>query len=322
MSQSEDFTVLVPGAMHPHALERLERICRLVRIERADPSLIDAEAARSVTGVGAMTGIDAAFIDALPNLSIIANFGVGYDAVDAGHAAKQGIMVTNTPDVLTEEVADVAIGLLINTVRELPKAEAWLRAGHWVKKGAYPLTGTTMRARRVGIFGLGRIGRAIARRVEAFGLPVSYHNRRPVADAPYTYHSSLVELAAAVDTLIAVAPGTSETEKAIGAEVLEALGPDGVVVNIGRGSTVDETALARALADGTIRAAGLDVFADEPRVPEALLHLDNACLLPHVGSASEHTRRAMADLVVDNLRGWLVEGAALTPVSETAHISR
>jgi lactate dehydrogenase-like 2-hydroxyacid dehydrogenase len=257
----------------------------------------------------------------LPNLRIIASFGVGYDAVDAKHAGARGVMVTNTPDVLTEEVADTALGLLLNTVRELPKAEAWLRAGKWVSEGNYPLTRMSLRGRKAGIFGMGRIGLAIARRLEAFGLPVSYHNRSKVENVAYTWHPTLIDLARSVDTLISVAPGGASTEKAVGREVLEALGPDGVFVNIGRGSTVDEDALAAALADGTIRAAGLDVFRREPHVPEALLAAGNASLLPHVGSASVQTRQAMADLVVDNLVSWLSAGRPLTPVPETAHVS-
>src|SRR5690606_14569729 len=186
----------------------------------------------------ASTVIDAAFIDALPHLEIIANFGVGYDSVDATHAGKKGVMVTNTPDVLTEEVADTAVGLLINTVRELPKAEAYLRAGRWAKDGDYPLTKNTLRGRHVGIFGMGRIGRAVARRLEAMDLKVSYHNRRPVEGAPYDYHPTLLSLAQEVDTIVSVAPGGASTEKAVNAEILAALGPNGVFVNIGRGSTV------------------------------------------------------------------------------------
>jgi lactate dehydrogenase-like 2-hydroxyacid dehydrogenase len=323
MSQprSRDIVVLVPGRLHGHALTRLGEGFRLVRIDRADPSLLEPNFASKVRGVAAMTAIDAAFIDALPNLEIIANFGVGYDAVDAAHAAARNVMVTNTPDVLTEEVADTAVGLLINTVRELPKAETWLRAGRWVKDGAYPLSRATLRGRSVGIFGMGRIGLAIARRLEAFGLPISYHNRRKAEGVDHAYHDTLVGLARAVDTLISVAPGGAATDKAVNAEVLAALGPNGVFVNIGRGSTVDQAALAAALRDGTILAAGLDVFDDEPRVPDDLLSLGNACLLPHVGSASVHTRQAMADLVVDNLIGWFDEGKALTPVGESASVA-
>jgi lactate dehydrogenase-like 2-hydroxyacid dehydrogenase len=230
-------------------------------------------------------------------------------------------MVTNTPDVLTEEVADTAIGLLLNTVRELPGAESWLRAGKWKTVGGYPFTRGTLRGRRAGIFGLGRIGLAIARRLEAFGLTIAYHNRNPLQGVDYAYYPSLLELARNVDTLISVAPGGAATEKAVNAEILAALGPEGVFVNIGRGSTVDEEALAAALVDGTILGAGLDVFADEPNVPEALLRAPNACLLPHVGSASLPTRRAVADMVADNLESWFAGAGALTPVAETAHVA-
>jgi lactate dehydrogenase-like 2-hydroxyacid dehydrogenase len=316
-----DVTILVPGRLHEHAASRIDKSFRMVRIERADAALIDAGTAGTVRGIAAMTGIDAALIDALPKLEIIANFGVGYDAVDAKHAGAHGIMVTNTPDVLTEEVADTALGLLINTVRELPKAEQWLRQGRWEKDGHYPLSQATLRGRRAGIFGMGRIGLAIARRLEAFGLSVAYHNRRKVEGVSYTYYPTLIGLAEAVDTLISVAPGTASTEKAINAAVLKALGPDGVFVNIGRGSTVDQDALIEALKDGVIHAAGLDVFADEPRVPQALIDLPNASLLPHVGSASVHTRKAMADLVVDNLISWFAGKGPVTPVPETAHIA-
>ena len=319
---THEISILVPAHLHPHAVERIGRRFRLHRIDRSDPALVDADWAGDIRAVAAMTVIDPAFVDALPNLEIVASFGVGYDQVDAGYCASRGIMVTNTPDVLTEEVADTAVGLLINTVRELPRAEAWLRDGKWAGQGPYPLTSATLRGRHAGIFGMGRIGLAIARRLEAFGINISYHNRRPVDGTPYTYYPTLSGLAEAVDTLISIAPGGAATEKAVNADVLKALGPDGVFINIGRGSTVDEAALAAALADGTIRAAGLDVFADEPRVPAALLALPNACLLPHVGSASRHTRQAMADLVVDNLLSWFQDGKPISPVPETANIAR
>jgi lactate dehydrogenase-like 2-hydroxyacid dehydrogenase len=320
MSNTRDIAVIVPARLHDHAVARIGETFTMIRAERADPALIEPGQAAAIRGVAAMTRISADFIDALPKLETIANFGVGYDAVDAKHAALRGVMVTNTPDVLTEEVADTTIGLLINTVRELPLAERWLREGRWAREGGYPLSGATLRGRKAGIFGLGRIGLAVAHRLEAFGLSVAYHNRRPVESVDYTYYPTLLDLAGSVDTLISVAPGGAATEKAVDATVLKALGPDGVFINIGRGSTVDEQALAAALADGTIRAAGLDVFADEPRVPQALIDLPNACLLPHVGSASVHTRRAMADLVVDNLVSWFTHGKPLTPVPETVHL--
>lgn len=324
-SDLESVTVLVPGKLHQHSVDRIGRTFRLVEIERIDPALITDEMKASVRGVAASPAIGGGmigpeFMAALPNAEIIANFGVGYDGVDARWAGEHGIVVTNTPDVLTEEVADTAVGLLIATIRELPKAEAWLREGRWRGDGNYRLSPLTLRGRSIGIFGMGRIGLAIARRLEAFGLPIAYHNRRPVEGLGYAYHRTLKDLAAAVDTLISVVPGTPSTARAVNAEILAALGPTGVFVNIGRGSTVDEPALAAALADGTIAAAGLDVFADEPNVPEGLLEAPNTVLLPHIGSASEHTRRAMADLVVDNLISWFCEGRALTPVPETAKI--
>ncbi|GAB1583120.1 2-hydroxyacid dehydrogenase [Phyllobacterium phragmitis] len=322
MTGTHETTVLVVGALHPHAVERIGKTFRMEKLGEGDPALITSDLAARVRGVATSAVIDGPFIDALPNLEIVANFGVGYDKVDAVYAESAGVMVTNTPDVLTEEVADTTLGLLIDTVRELPQAQAWLREGKWEGRGNYPLTKLSLRGRRVGIFGLGRIGKAVARRIEAFGLPIAYHNRRKADDVAYDYYPTLLGLAEAVDTLIVVAPGGAGTEKAINAEVLRALGPDGVLINIGRGSVVDEEALIEALGSGTIAAAGLDVFADEPHVPEALIDLPNATLLPHVGSASQTTRRAMADLVVDNLIAWFKDGAPLTPVPETVNVKR
>lgn len=320
MPEADKITVVIPGRLHEHAATRIENMFDAIAIERGDATLLSPAQRQHIRGIATFSKIDAAFIDALPNLEIIASFGVGYDAIDAAHAGKKGVMVSNTPDVLTEDVADTAVGLLLNTVREFPKAEIWLRDGKWRNVGPYPLTKGTLRGRTVGIFGMGRIGQAIARRLEAFGLPIAYHNRSRVDGSPYAYYPSLLELARNVDTLICAAPGGAATQKAINAEVLAALGRQGVVVNIGRGSTIDEAALAAALADGTIFAAGLDVFADEPNVPEGLLKASNASLLPHVGSASQYTRRAMADLVVDNLESWFAGKGALTPVSETRHV--
>src|SRR6185312_5306345 len=318
-------TILVPGKLHEHAVSRIGDTFRLVSIERIDPALVTAELRDTVHGIAASPAIGGSFVGpdflrALPKVKIVANYGVGYDGIDAVYAGAHGIMVTNTPDVLTEEVADTTVGLLISTIREFSGAEGWLRAGNWAHKGNYPVSRLTLRGRSVGIFGLGRIGLAVARRLEAFGLPIAYHNRRPVESVPYAYHPTLKGLAGAVDTLICIAPGGAATEKAIDAEVLSALGANGVLVNIGRGSTVDEAALAAALVNGTIAAAGLDVFANEPNVPQALLDAPNTVLLPHIGSASVHTRRAMADLCVDNLVAWFSEGKALTPVPETKHV--
>ena len=280
---------------------------------------IPPEVAASVRGValGAHFPIDAALIESLPKLEIIANFGVGYDGIDLLTCAARGIVVTNTPDVLTEEVADTALGLLLMTVRELSAAERHLHAGKWASVGPYPLTRATLRDRTVGIAGLGRIGIAIARRLDAMQVPVVYHNRNRRPDLPYRHYADLKEMAEAVDTLISVLPGGAHTTKLIGADILKALGPRGILINVGRGSVVDERALIAALKDGTIHAAGLDVFADEPNVPAELMALENAVLLPHVGSASVFTRDAMGQLCVDNLVSWFTAGRPLTPVPET-----
>ncbi|WP_295814941.1 NAD(P)-dependent oxidoreductase, partial [uncultured Nitratireductor sp.] len=197
MVETRNIAILVPGHLHPHARERIAARFELISLDKADPALVTNETAAKVRGMAAMTVIDAAFIDALPNLEIVANFGVGYDAVDAAHAGRRNVMVTNTPDVLTDEVADTAVGLLLNTVRELPRAEQWLRDGRWERDGAYPFSRGSLRGRTVGIFGMGRIGRAIAQRLAAFGLPIAYHNRRQLHDVPYTYHDTLPGLAAA-----------------------------------------------------------------------------------------------------------------------------
>jgi lactate dehydrogenase-like 2-hydroxyacid dehydrogenase len=313
-------TVLVPGKLNKHAAERIEKTFDMVTLDAADPARITPDLAERVRGIAAFGGVSAEFMDRLPGLEIVASFGVGYDSVDADHAGKTDVMVTNTPDVLTEEVADTALGLLINTVREFPRAETYLREGRWAKEGPYRLTPGTLRGRRAGIFGMGRIGQAIARRLEAFGLPVAYHNRRKVEGLDYEYHPTLLSLAECVDTLISVVPGGPSTAKAVDGAVLKALGSNGVFINIGRGSTVDEDALVEALSSKTIFAAGLDVFEDEPRVRQALIDLPNASLLPHVGSASIYTRNAMADLVVDNLVSWFSRGEPVTPVPETEHV--
>ncbi|MEO1746243.1 MAG: 2-hydroxyacid dehydrogenase [Pseudomonadota bacterium] len=260
-------------------------------------------------------------MDMLPNLEIISSFGVGYDHIDADVAAKRGVIVTHTPGVLDDEVADTAIGLLLNTLRELPRAEAYLRAGRWAGEGTYPLTQLTLRERTVGIFGLGRIGQAIARRLTGFGVDVHYHNRRPVDGIDHTYHSDLDSLADACDTIINVVPATAETQGIINADIFNRLGPNGVFINVGRGTTVNETDLIAALEQGTIAAAGLDVYTDEPNVPQGLLDAPNTVLLPHVASASEHTRIAMGNLVVDNLITWFTQRRVLTSVPETAHLT-
>lgn len=314
--------IIATGPMLPQLRADLAAAFDTVFLPRADAALVTPDLAETVRGVAVMGPCDARFIAALPGLGIISSFGVGYDAVDVAQALRSNVVVTHTPGVLDEEVADTTIGLLLNTLRELSRAEAFLRAGRWAAGERYPLTRATLAGRRVGIFGLGRIGNAIARRLEPFGVSIAYHNRNAVPDVAWTWHPNLLDLAAAVDTLICVAPGGPSTRHAIGADVLAALGPEGVLVNVGRGSCVDEQALAAALRDGTIMAAGLDVFEDEPHVPAELLALPNVCLLPHVGSASLPTRNAMGGLVLDNLRDWFAHGRARTPVPECRNLRR
>ncbi len=285
-----------------------------------DRSALLKEVGADITGIctgGAGDPTDAALMDQLPNLKMVANFGVGYDTVDAKAAAARGIIVTNTPDVLSAEVADTTLALLLMTVRELGLAERYVRDGRWARDGNYRLTPLTLRNRHVGIAGLGRIGREIARRCEAFDLQISYFGRTPKEGVPYTFYTDLTAMAADVDTLILVTPGTAQTQNMVNVDVLNALGPDGVVVNIARGSVVDEPALITALKSGTIAAAGLDVMWNEPNINPELLALKNCVLLPHVGSASQHTREAMGQLVIDNLKAMASGAAPLTPVPET-----
>jgi lactate dehydrogenase-like 2-hydroxyacid dehydrogenase len=315
--------VFLPSAMMPLIVDGLEQhfnVHRGWQGESLEAQL--AEAGPRIRGMaaGGTRRIDGAMMGLMPNLEVIANFGVGYDRVDAAEAARRGIIVTNTPDVLTEEVADLAVGLLLATVRQLPQVDRYLRAGKWLAK-EYPLT-ATLRERTVGILGLGRIGKAIATRLEAFGLGIVYYGRRQQEDVPYRFYSSLLDMAKDVDVLMIVIPGGDETKHLVNAEVLKALGPNGILVNVARGTVVDERALIEALRSKTILSAGLDVFDDEPRVPQELIDMDHVVLLPHVGSASVHTRNAMGQLVVDNLVAWFSGKGPLTPVAETPWTGR
>lgn len=319
---SERIAVLIPGRIHPRVRSRLVDAFDLVEIDRAeDVEGLPEEVRKSIRGAAVSGRFPASLIAALPGLEMIGSFGVGYDGVDVNAAAARGIVVTNTPDVLNDEVADTTIALLLNTLRQFPAAETYLRAGRWEAEGPFPLSPMSLKGRRVGIHGLGRIGLEIAARLTPFKVEIRYHTRRPRSDVPYGYHDSLLSLAGAVDTLISIVPATPETKGSINAEVLQALGPDGVLINVGRGSTVDQPALIRALEEGTIAAAGLDVYAHEPHVPDALIALPNVSLLPHVASGSIPTRNAMADLVADNVISWFAEAKVLTPVPETPQIS-
>ncbi|MFN3003555.1 2-hydroxyacid dehydrogenase [Mycolicibacterium wolinskyi] len=259
------------------------------------------------------TGVNAELMAALPNLGAVVNFGVGYDTTDVDAAAARGVMVSNTPDVLSDCVADTAVGLLIDVLRQFSAADRYLRAGRWPADGNYPLT-HKVSGSRVGIIGLGRIGNAIATRLTAFGCSISYHNRNERTDSPYEYIASPVELARQVDVLVIAAAGGNATRNLVDRDVLDALGPNGYLVNIARGSVVDEDALVEALADGRLAGAGLDVFVDEPNVPEPLLTMDNVVLLPHVGSGTVETRAAMEALTLANLDKFLQSGELVTPV--------
>jgi lactate dehydrogenase-like 2-hydroxyacid dehydrogenase len=311
--------LLIPLPFLAHTMDTLDREFAVHRLwEASDKDALVDGLARSCRflAAGSHAAVDGALMNRLPKLEIIANFGVGYDTIDAQEAGRRGIIVTNTPDVLNEEVADTAMALLLATVREVPQAERHVRAGKWLS-GGYRLSRATLRGRTLGIVGLGRIGKAIARRAEAFGLTIAYTGRTRQADVAYAYHPSVLALAEAVDTLLLIVPGGEATRNLVDAAVLKALGPDGILVNMARGSVVDEAALVAALRDGTILSAGLDVFAEEPRVPQALLAMENVVLLPHIGSASQHTREAMGQLLVDNLTSWRDRGVPITPVPET-----
>jgi len=286
---------------------------------RADLDRVNPAVAAKIRGAAvtySTVRCDSGVMAMFPKLEIVASFGVGYDHVDANHAREHNIMVTNTPDVLTEEVADIAMGLLIATLREFVKADRYLRSGLWTTQ-QYPLSVGSLRDRKVGIVGMGRIGQAIGRRLDASLVPVVYHSRNPVSSVSYKYYPDLIEMAKAVDTLVVIVPGGPSTAKMINADVLKALGPRGVIINVARGSVVDEEAMIAALKSGTILAAGLDVFAKEPAVPDELKAMQNVVLLPHIGSASVVTRNAMDQLVVDNLKAWFAGKGPLTPIAET-----
>jgi len=252
-------------------------------------------------------------IDRMPKLEIIASASVGYDGIPVEYARSKGIPVTNTPEVLNDDVADLAIGLIIMTARRLVASDSYVRTGKWPKGGEYPLAQKASR-KRVGILGMGRIGKEIAKRAEAMNNIVAYHSRRPVADVPYKHYPDLVELAKNSDFLVVIIPATPQTQKIVSKAVIEALGPTGILVNVARGAVVDEDALVEALKSGKLGGAGLDVFVNEPQVPPELFAMDNVVLQPHVGSATHETRRAMSQLVLDNLDAYFAGKPLLTEI--------
>uniref|UniRef100_A0ACD5VPC2 Uncharacterized protein n=1 Tax=Avena sativa TaxID=4498 RepID=A0ACD5VPC2_AVESA len=296
----ESLGVLLLHPMNAYLEQELDRRFRLIRLwdsppdARADFLRSNASAIRAVVG-NAGYNADSALIDALPSLEIVASFSVGIDRVDLAKCRERGIRVTNTPDVLTDDVADLAVGLAISALRKIPQADRYVRAGLWKAKGDYTLT-TRFSGKRVAILGLGRIGLAVAKRAEAFGCSISYHSRSQKPFPNYRFFTNVVDLAANCDLLIVACSLNAETRHIVSRKVIDALGPEGVLINIGRGAHVDEPELVSALLEKRLGAAGLDVFEHEPFVPEQLLGLDNVVLVPHVGSDTDETCLAMADL--------------------------
>ena len=316
---AEKKEVLLIGPLKPVVVNGLEAVCTLHKLagaKDADAFLAGHSGVRAIACSATTERIPGSLMARFPKLQIVSSFGVGYDHMDAKWAAEHGVILTNTPNVLTEEVADTALGLLLCTVRELPQAERYLRAGKW-RGSDYPLSKASLRDRTVGLVGMGAIGQAIARRLDAMKVPVVYHARQARGALPYRHYADLLAMARDVDILLAILPGGPATRNLINAAVLDALGPDGIFINMARGSVVDEPALVKALEEKRIMAAGLDVFAKEPEVPPELIAMDNVVLFPHLGSASVFTRGKMDQLVVDNILAWAAGKPPLTPVPET-----
>lgn len=305
--------VLQVGALLPSLHKRLREHYDVVLLDDQDDGHLDSHGAEFTAVVTrAAVGVGKDLIDRLPRLRVITSFGVGYDTIDVAAAAARGIRVSNTPDVLNDCVADLAVGGLIDVMRRMTDADRYLRRGGW-HTAPYPLA-AKVSGKRVGVLGLGRIGRAIARRLEGFDIEIAYHSRRPVDGVPYRYVDSVDGLAAWSDALVIAVAGGDGTRGLVSSSTLEALGPAGHLVNIARGSVVDEPALVDALVNRRIAGAALDVFTDEPDVPAALLPLGNVLLLPHIASATHETREAMGDLVFRNLQSFLDDGTLITPV--------
>jgi hydroxypyruvate reductase len=307
--------IVITAQGHKGTLERLQNEFKAVKLWEApdrDAALKAAAHIRGLAHFGHMK-VDGKLMDALPKLEIISNFGVGVDQIDLEAAKKRKILVTNTPDVLNDCVADCAMALVLNTLRKFPQSEAYLRSGFWPTRGPYPLA-TSVGGKTLGILGLGRIGEAIAKRAQAFGMKIRYHNRNK-KNVPYPYDADPVALAKNSDVLLIVTPGGAGTAKLVNAKVLDALGPQGYVVNVARGSVVDELVLLRYLQERKIAGAGLDVFEHEPKVPAEFYTLDNAVLFPHVASATVETRKAMGDLQVENLHLHFAGKPVKTPVA-------
>jgi lactate dehydrogenase-like 2-hydroxyacid dehydrogenase len=295
-----------------------DRLARHFIIHKLSDSAYPADAITHIATNG-HDGVPEAVMAGCPKLEMISCYGVGYDAIDTKAAADRGILVSHTPDVLNAEVASTTILLMLASFRNFLADEAHARSGNWEANGNAPLS-RSADDRRVGILGLGRIGQAIADKLAAFDAEIHYHSRS-AKDVPYTYHPSLTEMAKAVEVLICITPGGPSTYRIVNDDVMNALGPEGRLINVSRGSVVDEPAMVKALQDGRLGYAALDVFEAEPMIPDALKTMPNVVLLPHVGSATVETRAAMGGLVVDNLIQHLKTGKVLTPVPETAHLN-
>lgn len=309
-------TLLLMGPLLPSIQEKLESTYNVHRYWEAENQnalleSINASCVGVVTDGG--RGVEAAVLEKLPSVQIVSVFGVGVDAVDLEYCAAHQIPVTNTPDVLSDDVADLAIALALATSRQMIVGDQYARAGRWPKEGAMPLTRRVM-GKRAGIFGMGSIGDALAKRLVGFGMDISYCNRSAKANTEHRFVASLEEMAASVDYLFITASATPGTIGAINATVLDALGADGYLINVSRGTLVDEPTLVKYLQENKIAGAGLDVFADEPNIPEALYALDNVVLQPHHASGTWETREAMGQLVLDNLNAHFSNTALLTPV--------
>ncbi|EOG5375451.1 2-hydroxyacid dehydrogenase [Cronobacter turicensis] len=299
----------LPDALTVELRERYD-LREFSQMSDADVEAIAGDITALVTNGEAV--VTRAFITRLPALSLIAVFGVGYDGVDVAAARERGIAVTHTPGVLTDDVADLAIGLMLATSRRIVAAQKFIEQGGW-QQGGFTWTRKVSGA-RLGIFGMGRIGQAIARRAQAFDMAISYTGRQPHSALPYRFVPDLQQLAQESDFLMLCAPGGDATRGVVNAAVLEALGPQGILINIARGSVVDETALIAALESGAIAGAGLDVFTDEPNVPAALQQRDNVVITPHMASATWETRREMSRLVLENVNAWCAGEPLITPV--------
>ena len=280
---------------------------------------MDDSALSNIEGFASFGWAPADVIDRMPNLKLISSFGVGYDGVDAAHAASKGVIVTHTPNVLNDDVANTTIALILTTMRRIVEQDKYLRAGRWVSEGNAPLT-RSIAGKTVGIVGLGRIGEAIAHKLSVFNCTTVYHSRNEKDGVDYRYYGDLLEMATDCDVLIAITPGGPATNKLINRKVMDALGPEGTLINVARGSVVDEAEMVLALQEGRLGAAGLDVFEQEPKVPTELFDMDNVVLTPHVASATWETRQAMSDLVVENLTHYFEKGAPVTPVPECADL--